>query len=93
MKNSDMMISRRLASGLATVVLAAALCGACPYPAFAANAPVPAGNPQVRFTTSAGSWVVELYPDRAPITVAEFLRYVKEGQYTQTLLHRVIPDF
>ncbi len=40
-----------------------------------------------------GEFVMELYPDRAPITVAEFIKYVKEGQYTQTLFHRVIPGF
>ena len=36
---------------------------------------------------------MELYPDRAPVTVSEFLKYVKEGQYTQTLFHRVVPGF
>ena len=47
--------------------------------------------PQVRVITSMGNFVMELYPDRAPITVAEFLKYVNEGQYTQTLFHRVDP--
>jgi len=58
--------------------------------AAAAATPV---NPQVRVITSLGEVVIELYPDRAPLTVAEFLRYVKEGQYTQTLVHRVVPGF
>lgn len=49
--------------------------------------------PRVRVTTSMGSFVIELMPDRAPLTVANFLRYVKEGQYTQTLFHRVIANF
>lgn len=40
-----------------------------------------------------GNFVMELYPDRAPITVANFLRYVREGQYTNTLFHRVISNF
>ncbi len=40
-----------------------------------------------------GNIVIELYPDRAPLTVAEYLRYVKDGQYTQSLIHRVIPGF
>jgi peptidyl-prolyl cis-trans isomerase A (cyclophilin A) len=88
-----MMISRRLVSVLAVAALGSALGS----PAFAADAPPAAtasfGTPQVRVTTSMGAFVIELYPDRAPITVAEFLRYVKEGQYTQTLLHRVIPGF
>ena len=94
-----MMISRRLVSLLAVAVLGSALGGAFRTPAQAADAPTLAsattsfGTPQVRVTTSMGNFVIELYPDRAPITVAEFLRYVKEGQYTQTLLHRVIPGF
>jgi cyclophilin family peptidyl-prolyl cis-trans isomerase len=50
-------------------------------------------NPQVRVTTSMGEFVIELRPDRAPITVANFLRYVKEGHYTNTLFHRVIANF
>ena len=50
-------------------------------------------NPQVRVTTDMGEFVVELRPDRAPITVANFLRYVKEGFYTNTLFHRVIANF
>jgi peptidyl-prolyl cis-trans isomerase A (cyclophilin A)/peptidyl-prolyl cis-trans isomerase B (cyclophilin B) len=40
-----------------------------------------------------GDFVIELYPDRAPLTVANFLRYVREGQYTNTLFHRVIANF
>jgi len=52
-----------------------------------------AQNPRVRVVTSMGDFVIELYPDRAPITVANFLRYVREGQYTNTLFHRVIANF
>jgi peptidyl-prolyl cis-trans isomerase A (cyclophilin A)/peptidyl-prolyl cis-trans isomerase B (cyclophilin B) len=40
-----------------------------------------------------GDFVIELYPDRAPLTVANFLRYVREGHYTNTLFHRVIANF
>jgi cyclophilin family peptidyl-prolyl cis-trans isomerase len=40
-----------------------------------------------------GSFVIELYPDRAPLTVADFLRYVREGFYTNTLFHRVVANF
>jgi peptidyl-prolyl cis-trans isomerase A (cyclophilin A) len=50
-------------------------------------------NPQVRVTTNMGDFVIELRPDRAPITVANFLRYVKEGFYSNTLFHRVIANF
>jgi cyclophilin family peptidyl-prolyl cis-trans isomerase len=40
-----------------------------------------------------GDIVIELLPDRAPLTVANFLRYVKEGYYTNTLIHRVVANF
>jgi peptidyl-prolyl cis-trans isomerase A (cyclophilin A) len=49
--------------------------------------------PQVRFQTSAGDFVVEVYPDKAPKTVENFLQYVKDKQYNGTVFHRVIPGF
>jgi peptidyl-prolyl cis-trans isomerase A (cyclophilin A) len=52
-----------------------------------------ASNPEVRVTTNMGSFVIELYPDRAPLTVANFLRYVREGFYNNTLFHRVVANF
>ncbi|MEO8976946.1 MAG: peptidylprolyl isomerase, partial [Casimicrobiaceae bacterium] len=52
-----------------------------------------AANPQVEFDTSQGKIRVELYPDAAPKTVANFLQYVKDGFYTGTQFHRVIPGF
>jgi cyclophilin family peptidyl-prolyl cis-trans isomerase len=48
---------------------------------------------QVRVTTNMGDFVVELMPDRAPLTVANFLRYVREGYYSGTLIHRVVANF
>jgi cyclophilin family peptidyl-prolyl cis-trans isomerase len=48
---------------------------------------------QVRVTTNMGDFVIELIPDRAPLTVANFLRYVKEGYYSGTLFHRVVANF
>ena len=48
---------------------------------------------QVKVSTNMGDFVIELRSDRAPITVANFLRYVREGFYTNTLLHRVIANF
>jgi cyclophilin family peptidyl-prolyl cis-trans isomerase len=47
----------------------------------------------VKVSTNAGDFVIELLPDRAPLTVANFLRYVKEGYYTNTLIHRVVANF
>lgn len=49
--------------------------------------------PRVQFTTSAGAFTVELYPDKAPKTVANFLQYVKDKHYDGTIFHRVIENF
>jgi len=58
------------------------------------TAPVLAANaPRVRVTTSMGQFVIELAPERAPLTVANFQRYVREGHYTDTLIHRVVGNF
>jgi len=48
---------------------------------------------QVRVTTNLGAFVIEVFDDRAPITSANFLRYVREGFYSNTLLHRVVANF
>ena len=50
-------------------------------------------NPRVRISTNAGDITVELYPDEAPLTVANFLSYVDSGFYAGTVFHRVIPNF
>jgi peptidyl-prolyl cis-trans isomerase B (cyclophilin B) len=52
-----------------------------------------AADPQVEIKTSMGAIVIELYPDKAPGTVENFLRYVKDGHYNGTVFHRVIPGF
>jgi cyclophilin family peptidyl-prolyl cis-trans isomerase len=52
-----------------------------------------AANPQVEMKTSLGTIVLELYPDKAPLTVENFLQYVKDSHYDGTLFHRVIPGF
>ena len=52
-----------------------------------------AANPQVELKTSLGTIVVELYADKAPKTVENFLRYVNDGFYSGTVFHRVIPGF
>jgi peptidyl-prolyl cis-trans isomerase A (cyclophilin A) len=48
---------------------------------------------QVRVVTNLGEFVIEVRPERAPLTAPDFLRYVKEGFYTNTLIHRVVPNF
>jgi cyclophilin family peptidyl-prolyl cis-trans isomerase len=74
-----------LAAAFALLLLAA--------PAARADDVTSPANPEVRVTTNMGSFVIELRPDRAPLTVADFLRYVHEGFYTNTLLHRVVTNF
>ena len=49
--------------------------------------------PKVKFQTSQGDFVVEVYPDKAPKTVENFLQYVKDKHYDGTIFHRVIPNF
>ena len=50
-------------------------------------------NPVVLLETTTGDILVELYPDKAPETVANFLKYVDDGFYNNTIFHRVIPGF
>ena len=49
--------------------------------------------PKVAMKTSMGTIVLELYPEKAPKTVANFLKYVKSGHYNHTIFHRVIDNF
>ena len=52
-----------------------------------------AANPKVKVETSKGTMVFELYPEKAPKTVANFLDYVNAGSYDGTIFHRVIKNF
>jgi cyclophilin family peptidyl-prolyl cis-trans isomerase len=71
------------------VFVLAVYCGA----SLSAEAPKKGGKPVVLLETSMGNIKVELYPDKAPITVDNFLFYVKEGHYDGLVFHRVIKDF
>jgi cyclophilin family peptidyl-prolyl cis-trans isomerase len=51
------------------------------------------GSTQVQVVTSMGSFIIELNPERAPLTVPHFLKYVDQGHYTGTIFHRVIANF
>ncbi len=64
-----------------------ALLAACAGSASAENAP------KVAMKTSMGDLVIEVYPDKAPKTVENFLAYVKSGFYNGTVFHRVINGF
>jgi cyclophilin family peptidyl-prolyl cis-trans isomerase len=60
---------------------------------FAALTNAAPNNPTVLMKTTKGDITIELYPDKAPITVENFLSYVNEKFYDGTIFHRVIKDF
>jgi len=71
-----------------------------PSPESGSNEPAPfagllkrASNPVVSLSTNRGDIVVELFEEEAPQSVRNFLYYVNSGYYTDTIFHRVIPDF
>ena len=51
------------------------------------------GNPVVVIETSAGTITAELFKDRAPVSVENFLQYARDGHYAGTIWHRVVPGF
>src|SRR5688500_20260430 len=51
------------------------------------------GNPVVAIETSAGTITAELFKDRAPVSVENFLQYVKDGHYAGTIWHRVVAGY
>lgn len=55
--------------------------------------PASAAGPRVHMLTNKGEIVLELFPEKAPKTVENFLRYVREGFYDGTIFHRVIDGF
>jgi peptidyl-prolyl cis-trans isomerase A (cyclophilin A) len=80
---------RRMSLGVAGLALATGslLCA----PALAQGAAQAA--PRVRFVTTEGDFVIEVYPDKAPKTVENFLQYVRDKHYDGTIFHRVISNF
>jgi len=69
------------------------LLGMSVAPAVTLTAAATKGNPMVLFSTSLGDIKLELYPDKAPESVKNFLAYVEAGYYSGTIFHRVIPGF
>lgn len=57
------------------------------------DTPASSISPRVSMQTSMGELVIELYPDKAPKSVANFLQYVDDGFYNGTIFHRVIDGF
>lgn len=56
-------------------------------------APAQGQNPKVEMETNYGNVTFELYPDKAPVTVSNFMNYVQNGFYEGTLFHRVVNRF
>ncbi|HZG21153.1 MAG TPA: peptidylprolyl isomerase [Herbaspirillum sp.] len=79
-----MIISRR---HLLRMAAALSLSATLASPVLAADAP------RVLLKTSMGDITVELNPEKAPVSVDNFLKYVKKGQYNGTVFHRVINGF
>jgi len=62
-------------------------------PAKPAAPATPAASQQVQVFTSMGNFTIELNAERAPLTVANFMRYVDQNHYTNTIFHRVVANF
>ena len=82
------MKRRSLLQPLAHGLTALALCATLGLPQAMAQT-----APRVKFTTSMGEFVVEVYSDKAPKTVDNFLQYVRDKHYDGTVFHRVISNF
>jgi len=68
------------------------------FPIFALAAAATSGgaaaaDPQVELKTNMGTIRLELYPEKAPLSVENFLKYVQDGHYDGTIFHRVIENF
>ena len=81
------MRARSLFPARRTAVLLTLAASLAASPAIAQDAP------KVRLVTSMGDIVVEVYPDKAPKTVENFLQYVRDKHYDGTVFHRVIENF
>lgn len=80
-------------AALAVSFLLLSCAGGSPNERNTCGGDVPNIHPKVRFETTMGAFVIELYPDRAPITVANFLKYIDSGFYEGTIIHRVVKGF
>ncbi|MEJ1967811.1 MAG: peptidylprolyl isomerase [Rhizomicrobium sp.] len=77
------------------IAVLAALLFALPAPAYAQDVPpaTPVAGPKVLIRTSMGDITLQLDPGHAPLTVANFLRYAKEGHFDGTAVYRVVAGF
>ena len=83
----SILFTRRIAAATAVKASLLGLIVFCASGSFAQAAP------KVKFATSEGDFTVEVYPDKAPKTVANFLQYVKDKHYDGLIFHRVINNF
>nr|WP_232462405.1 peptidylprolyl isomerase [Bordetella genomosp. 9] len=94
---SVLRVLRHAACGVAFAAILPAAAGAAPAGAASSHTTEGkhsmASNPQVKMHTNYGDFVITLDDDKAPKTVANFLTYVKEGFYNNTVFHRVIDGF
>ncbi len=91
MTEMNMRNMRNLLPGLIGCVLTAILSAS--MSAVHAESADSAENPQILMKTTDGDITIELYADKSPITVENFLRYADDGHYDGTVFHRVIPNF
>ncbi|HZZ81963.1 MAG TPA: peptidylprolyl isomerase [Gemmataceae bacterium] len=78
---------------LLTLALTPAMVGAAPYRPRPAKSGDDSATPRVVVDTNHGKFVIELYRDKAPMSVQNFLQYVDDQHYDGTIVHRVIPSF
>jgi peptidyl-prolyl cis-trans isomerase A (cyclophilin A) len=86
---AGLMLTAFLTPSLAADTPANSAAAAAAQPKAAATT----ASPQVQVVTSMGSFTIELNAERAPLTVAHFLKYVDQGQYSGTIFHRVVANF
>ena len=91
MTEMNMRNMRNLLPGLIGCVLTAILSAS--MSAVHAESADSAENPQILMKTTDGDITIELFADKAPITVENFLRYADDGHYDDTVFHRVISNF
>jgi cyclophilin family peptidyl-prolyl cis-trans isomerase len=78
---------------IVTLALVPALLDAAPARPLRTKPATNTQTPRVVFDTSHGKIVIELYAEKAPITVSNFLQYIDRQYYDDTIIHRVIPSF
>jgi peptidyl-prolyl cis-trans isomerase B (cyclophilin B) len=90
---SVLRVLRYAACGVAFAAILPAAAGAATSTNTTEGKHSMASSPRVKMTTNYGAFVITLDADKAPKTVANFLTYVKEGFYDNTIFHRVIDGF